>query len=267
MTSNSTSSITDVSEPSSHTSKNYVKKPELCNNLCSNRINDIDVDSHLTRDCNSRSNVFNQMNENYDLAQRSISPTNLNLDNPPLSSSRRPLSTDESDDGFQVVKNKKKQKQIMNVDPEEADDIHITRVIQDSPNLMVNKADQNPIHINNVNLNRLTSNSLKITNESTRFALTRYPFSPFILRFNSGKVTTNQIKEGLIDHCKKMHQFDIQIMNCRSSSNATLNNEYDILLYVKDAESFSFLLDQSHWPQLFANKNFSLVSSPPIPPQ
>ena len=45
------------------------------------------------------------------------------------------------------------------------------------------------------------------------------------------------------------------------------NNEYDFLMYVKDANSFSFLLEQTNWPKLLANKSYYLPSTPVIPPQ
>jgi len=61
-----------------------------------------------------------------------------------------------------------------------------------------------------------------------------------------GVLSVNQIKECLIDHCKKIHQFNIQIINCRSSRHVGGNNHYDFLVYVKDALSFSFLLEQAH---------------------
>ena len=106
-----------------------------------------------------------------------------------------------------------------------------------------------------------------ITNESTRFALTRYPFPPFILRFDSEKITASQVKEGLMDHCKRIHQFDLQVINCRLASSVHSNNEYDFLMYVKDAVSFSFLLEQTNGPKVLANKSYSLPSTPIIPPQ
>ncbi|CAF4220298.1 unnamed protein product, partial [Rotaria magnacalcarata] len=36
---------------------------------------------------------------------------------------------------------------------------------------------------------------ISITTESTRYAQTRFPFPPFIIRFNVGRITSNQIKE------------------------------------------------------------------------
>ena len=111
------------------------------------------------------------------------------------------------------------------------------------------------------------SYNFSITNESTRFAQTRYPFPPFIIRFSAGKVKINQVKEGLIEHCKKIHDFDVHIINCRASNGILPNNEYDILIFSKDVSSFSFLLDKAHWPEAFGNEKYDFSSYPAIPPQ
>ncbi|CAF4572569.1 unnamed protein product [Rotaria socialis] len=47
------------------------------------------------------------------------------------------------------------------------------------------------------------------------------------------------------------------LINCRLSSHILSDNEYDILIYVKDA----------HWPKVIGNKDFSFPSTPAIPPQ
>ena len=107
---------------------------------------------------------------------------------------------------------------------------------------------------------------MAITSESTRYAQTRYPLPPFIIRFNAGKVTSNQIKEGLTTFCNQKYQMEINILNCRLS-NRSSNNEYDFLLFLKDAYSFSFLLEQIHWPITFCNENYTFPYSPSIPPQ
>ncbi|CAF4251248.1 unnamed protein product [Rotaria sordida] len=69
-----------------------------------------------------------------------------------------------------------------------------------------------------------------ITAESTCYAQTRYPFLPFSIRFNTGKVTSNQIKEGLTAFCNINYQMEINILKC-CLSNRSSNNEYDFLLF------------------------------------
>ncbi|CAF4945766.1 unnamed protein product [Rotaria sp. Silwood1] len=135
------------------------------------------------------------------------------------------------------------------------------------PNPDDTELDQNQKHTVNDNQHQLSSYNFVITNESTRFAQTRYPFSPFVLRFGAGKVTSNQVKENLIVIVKKIHQFDVQVINCRLSSNVLSDNAYDILIYVKDAFSFSFLLEQAHWPKVIGGKSYFFPSAPAIPPQ
>ncbi|CAF4388483.1 unnamed protein product, partial [Adineta steineri] len=106
-----------------------------------------------------------------------------------------------------------------------------------------------------------------ITNESTRYALTRFPFSPFVLQFKSGKVTVNQVKDELIRHCKTVHQIDIHILNCRLIKPSSNINQYNILIYVKDVTSFACFLNHEHWPKLLGNESYILSSLPSIPPQ
>ncbi|CAF3731030.1 unnamed protein product [Rotaria socialis] len=107
---------------------------------------------------------------------------------------------------------------------------------------------------------------ISITTESTRYAQARYPFPPFNIRFNAGKVTSNKIKEGLIAYCNQKYQMEINILNCRLS-NRSSNNDYDFLVFLKDVSSFSFLLDQNHWPSTFSNEVYTFPYSPSIPPQ
>ncbi|CAM4986179.1 unnamed protein product [Rotaria socialis] len=108
---------------------------------------------------------------------------------------------------------------------------------------------------------------ISITTESTRYAQTRYPPpSPFIIRFNAGKVTSNKIKEGLIAYCNQKYQMEINVLNCRLS-NRSSNNDYDFLVFLKDASSFFFLLDQNYWTSTFSNEDYTFPYSPSIPPQ
>ncbi|CAF1931741.1 unnamed protein product [Rotaria magnacalcarata] len=84
--------------------------------------------------------------------------------------------------------------------------------------------------------------------------------------FTTGKITPNHIKEGLTGHAIENFKTEINIFNCRLSTRSS-NNEYDFLIFLKDASSFSFLLDLKHWPSNFRNENFTFSSSPAIPSQ
>ncbi|CAF1218180.1 unnamed protein product [Adineta steineri] len=210
------------------------------------------------------------------------SSKNLHLVSSPASSSRRALSSNDSDDDFHKVTNKKTKKEEKkkakhrqtaaspmqatldippcNLDPTSSN-------VPDSPRLTSSIPALQNVHQNKIDQHHLQSQHISISNESTRYAQTRFPFPPFIVRFTSGKVSPSQIKEEIIDHCNKLHQIEIQVLNCRSSSASIGPNGYDILLYLKDVVSFSFLLDKSHWPNLFKNEVFTFPSWPSIPPQ
>ncbi|CAF1037377.1 unnamed protein product [Rotaria sordida] len=206
-------------------------------------------DEHRLQASNEHVNSNKKNDGNNAITPRSSSTSNLHFINSSLLSVRRPLSADESDDAFPL---------------NNGEECHVNPIVLNFDDM---ELDQNQIHSINDNQHHLSSYNFVITNESTHFAQTRYPFPPFVLRFGSDRVKSNQVKENLIDHCKKIHQFDVHMINCRSSSNVLSANEYDILIYVKDAVSFSFLLEQAHWPKAIGNNNNYFPSAPAIPPQ
>ncbi|CAF1526154.1 unnamed protein product [Rotaria sordida] len=206
-------------------------------------------DEHRLQASNEHVNSNKKNDGNNAITPRSSSTSNLHFINSSLLSVRRPLSADESDDAFPLNNGK---------------ECHVNPIVLNFDDM---ELDQNQVHSINDNQHHLSSYNFVITNESTRFAQIRYPFPLFVLRFGSGKVTSNQVKENLIDHCKKIHRFDVHVLNCRSSSNVLSANEYDILIYVKDAVSFSCLLEQAHWPKVIGNNNNYFPSALAIPPQ
>ncbi|CAF1226174.1 unnamed protein product [Rotaria sp. Silwood1] len=245
MTSHSVSYLNNNDEHRLQALNDHVIVSELDNNILSSNSNNIS-DSHLDLNLNEHVNLNKKNDENHAITPRSSSTSNLHLVNSSLSSVRRSLSANESEDGFRIVKNKKKHKQIARDDPQALNNGEESRVNPIVPNLDDTELDQNQIHTVNDNQHQLSSYNFVITNESTRFAQTRYPFPPFVLRFGAGKVT---------------------MINCRLSSNVLSDNEYDILIYVKDAFSFSFLLEQAHWPKVIGGKSYFFPSAPAIPPQ
>ncbi|CAF2967175.1 unnamed protein product [Rotaria sp. Silwood2] len=106
-----------------------------------------------------------------------------------------------------------------------------------------------------------------ITMAATRYAQTRFPFSPFIIRFSTGNVKDKQVAEEISLFFKNEHQIDILFSNYRSSTFKCSSNEYDILLFVKDANSFTSLLDEDKWPPQIGSQYYTFPSSPSIPPQ
>ncbi|CAF1229905.1 unnamed protein product [Didymodactylos carnosus] len=57
------------------------------------------------------------------------------------------------------------------------------------------------------------------------------------------------------------------IADFRISKAKCEQNEYDILIYVKNSESFSCLYDENKWPNLIGEEKFVLPLKPSIPPQ
>ena len=108
---------------------------------------------------------------------------------------------------------------------------------------------------------------LEITTAAVRYAQTRYPFSPFIVRFSSGKIQDKQVVEEITVYFKEQHRIDLDFINYRASVAKCSNTKHDVLLYVKDANSSTSLLDQQKWPLLIGNENYIFPSIPSIPPQ
>ena len=72
------------------------------------------------------------------------------------------------------------------------------------PNLM-----QNDLNLTAVNDASLSIKQIFITNESARYALTRFRCAAYVLHLKTEKITINQVKKYLVGHCKKVHQTNI----------------------------------------------------------
>ncbi|CAF4345612.1 unnamed protein product, partial [Rotaria sp. Silwood2] len=196
----------------------------------------------------------------------------------PVSSNTNALSSNDSFDDFETVKNKKKLKRkhkMMTSSRLQSNFVptsvlpvpitsssNITAAATTNANCLISNGDQHNDAAKRLSLPQ----QISITTESTRYAQTRYPFPPFIIKFIAGNILPKQVKEELLIHCKNVFQTEINILNCRLS-NISSNNDYDILLFVKDSYSYSFLLDQKHWPNVFNNVNYAFPSDQVIPPQ
>ncbi|CAF4085588.1 unnamed protein product, partial [Rotaria magnacalcarata] len=106
-----------------------------------------------------------------------------------------------------------------------------------------------------------------LTTAATRYATSRFPFQPFIVRFDTEQVNLNQFKESIVNHFKSSHQAEVEILNCRTSKVKCNNNDIDFLLYLKNSTSFALLYDKLNWPLTIAGKEFTFPSWPSIPPQ
>ncbi|CAF1506510.1 unnamed protein product [Rotaria magnacalcarata] len=177
----------------------------------------------------------------------------------PVSSNTNALSSHDSFDDFETVKNKRKLKRKHKM-------MTSARLKSDFAPLSISPILISTDQHNDVTKHLSPPQHISITTESTRYAQTRYPFPPIIIKFITGTVLPKQVKEELLAHCNNVFQTEINILNCRLS-NIRTNNDYDILLFVKDSYSYSFLLDHKHWPNVFNNANYSFQSDQVIPPQ
>ena len=182
------------------------------------------------------------------------------------SSIRRPLTSDDLDDGYRQVTTKKNRKQTSPIHRHAP----ITTADSSLPNASESLNNHDTYDEAQTEANggqHMTHRQPAISNESTRYAITRYPFPPFTLCFKAAKISADQIKTDLTDHCKSTSGVDLQIITCRQSNKISSNSETSFQIYVKDAVSFSLLLDQTHWPDELQREKYDLAASPSIPPQ
>ena len=222
----------------------------------SNSVHDTDENVFLTSSPNSQLYVPPLMNVGVQLVDSSTS------------SVRRGLSVASDDGDFQMVRYKKTKS--LNIHGDNIKRPHVIHSQQDT-NMDIDKEGANINHPTSnfaiSNENNLIGNDQQRFSASARYALTRFPFPPVIVRFNIKKISISLFKSDIIKHFKLNHDFDIEIVNCRLSSVKCSNNEVDVLLYVKDSYSFALLLDHSKWPSTICGEVFVFPSTPPIPPQ
>ncbi|CAF4349814.1 unnamed protein product [Rotaria magnacalcarata] len=149
----------------------------------------------------------------------------LDMIGSPVSSNTSALSSHDSFDDFETVKNKRKLKRkhkMMTSVRLESDvvPISVSPILISSSSNIPAAAITNDSLISNVDQHndvtkRLSPQQISITTESTRYAQTRYPFPPFIIKFITGTVLPKQVKEELLAHCNNVFQIEINILNCR----------------------------------------------------
>ncbi|CAF3590467.1 unnamed protein product [Rotaria sp. Silwood1] len=195
--------------------------------------------------------------------------SNSTMINSPARSKRGSPSSDPDEDDFQIITRQKKKKQI---------DLFNRQRLHHQQNLSVtpNKSPSNTnrfissrtiTNSNNINNQRGPPDQQNVTTAAARYATSRFPFPPYIIRFKSNQVTLDKFKEDVVNHFKYMHQVDIEILNCRSSKVKCVDDDMDILLYVKDSISFASLHDETKWPLKIAGEDYMFPSRPSIPPQ
>ena len=109
----------------------------------------------------------------------------------------------------------------------------------------------------------VTNNDQVVSNAACRFATSRYPFSPFSVIF-SQEVRERTVVDDLIRYAADNWNFELKAVAYRRGRSE--NNEYRILIFVENSDSFVFLHDQKNWPNTLADRQFT-IKRPSIPPQ
>ena len=109
--------------------------------------------------------------------------------------------------------------------------------------------------------------STTVTDEAKRFAQSRYPFPPFKLHFKKSKINDKAIIEELLNYSKVNHNFDLELAGFRSSAIRCGDNESNLLIFVKNSLSYSFLYPEIKWPNRLGDEDFTIDRQPVIPPQ
>ncbi|CAF5039699.1 unnamed protein product, partial [Rotaria sp. Silwood1] len=134
--------------------------------------------------------------------------------------------------------------------------------------------DESPMHLRTSNDSNIQTKSTStnipstiVTDEAKRYAESRYPFPPFILHFTRSKINDKAIIDELLNYCKINYSFDLELAGFRSSSIRTNDNECNLLVFVKNSISFSFLYSDIKWPEKLGGDSFTIDRKPAIPPQ
>lgn len=173
--------------------------------------------------------------------------------NSPARSIRRVLSDDMNDDFIKVTYKKKRNS---NGGGNSNKNHHTTT----SNNIGVEPTNS-PQAAENV------TNQEAISSAATRYAQSRYPFPPFVIRFPFRNVKDKHVAEEICAYFKHQHRSELALINYRLSTTKCTGCEQDMLIYVKDVESFLNLFDQIKWPITLSNSAYTFPSVPSIPPQ
>jgi hypothetical protein len=105
------------------------------------------------------------------------------------------------------------------------------------------------------------SQLVEISSAACRFASTRYPFSPFLVSFKIVAKDKLMIDE-LIKHANEIN-VELKIAAYRHKQT---ENDYCILVFVEDLDSFCFLNSYANWPTHLCGESF-VLKKPSTPPQ
>ncbi|CAF0952225.1 unnamed protein product [Didymodactylos carnosus] len=105
-----------------------------------------------------------------------------------------------------------------------------------------------------------TIDSDEVSTEARRFAETRYPFPPFLVKFKEDIKESNVINESK-QYMEVNYNVQLEFEGYK------LKGKQELLLFVKNRESFVILFGSTNWPSTLCSLDFQLVVPRRLPPQ
>jgi hypothetical protein len=81
---------------------------------------------------------------------------------------------------------------------------------------------------------------------ATRHASAHFPFPPFTIHFNKPNLNISQIKREFATHATRAHRLEMNITVTRRSKASYSDNQFNLLICVKETEVFALLLSKSN---------------------
>ncbi|CAF4011358.1 unnamed protein product, partial [Rotaria sp. Silwood1] len=105
-----------------------------------------------------------------------------------------------------------------------------------------------------------TYNSIEISEQARRFAETRFPFPPFVIKFNQ-IVDEKTIIKFMVNDFLSDYKIDLNFAGHR------LKNKNELLLFSANRETFIILFDEQKWPTTIESMNYEKIIPKHLPPQ
>ncbi|CAF3317144.1 unnamed protein product [Rotaria sp. Silwood2] len=118
------------------------------------------------------------------------------------------------------------------------------------------------LHPNKTTNNRPNTGSYlnEISQQSIRYAETRFAFPPFVVKFNES-VEEKLMINNIMEHFTAIYKFNITLAGHR------LKDKRELLLFAENRESFLMLYDTNKWPDIINSTIYELIKPNHLPPQ
>ncbi|CAF2783342.1 unnamed protein product [Rotaria sp. Silwood2] len=139
-------------------------------------------------------------------------------------------------------------------------DTNIYPTNSDRPQTKSIKTSRPQTDTNNKNVPNTRYNTNEISQEARRYAETRYPFPPFVIKFQQDVDEKSTIKN-IMNYFTATYNAKIVLAGHR------LKNKRELLLFVENRESFSFFFDDCNWPTTIDSLVYEKTRPNHLPPQ